>query len=136
MHLGSLIEGKIYKEPGTLAAAPLSKGSSGSSYQTFKVELVLDPVILQSEHEKSIKQVAEITGESPSSIMNSSLKLSDGETPVYSGKTEVTIKLNSDGLVIKIQRETITIIKGGVSFEKMHKKIEILERQPFFEVGR
>lgn len=129
LYLGPLSEGKLYQEPGALA--PLRKKSSVGSNLVLEVELVLDPARLEIEYEKSIEQVAAITGDSPSSIMSSSLKLTGGEKPEFFGNMLVTIDVASNGLVAKIQRERTTTIKGGGTFLETRIQKETLERRPF-----
>lgn len=130
LYLGPLSEGKLYEEPGTLAPSPLKKVSSNSSHTTLIVDLELDPTALQSEYKKDMQQVASITGESIDSIMSSSMKLSRGEIPVFSGNKLVTIELRADGHVVQIKRETTMTIRGGGSFQETRKQTEILIRQP------
>jgi hypothetical protein len=130
LNLGPLFEGKLYEEPGTLAPVPLRKKSSVGSNLVLEVELSLDPVRLQIEYEKSIEQVAAITGDSVNSIMNSSLKLTGEEKPEFSGNMLVTIDVASDGFVVKIQRKTTTTIKGGGTFLETRIQKETLERRP------
>jgi hypothetical protein len=130
LYLGALSEGKLYKEPGALAPAPLRKTSSGNSNLIYEVELVLDPALLQSEYENGMEQVAAITGDSVSSIISSSLKLAGEDKPQFSGTRLVTIEVSPNGQVEKIHRETTTIVKGGGSFHETRKQKETLERQP------
>ncbi|MGV6852292.1 MAG: hypothetical protein ACWA5R_08985 [bacterium] len=130
LYLGPLSEGKLYEEPGTLAPVPLREISTGGSNLLLEVKLVLDPERLQLEYEKSIEQVAAITGDSASSIMNSSLKLTGEEKPEFSGNRVVTIEVASNGQVVKIQREITTTIKGGGTFQETRIQKETLERQP------
>lgn len=130
LYLGKLSEGKLYKEPAALAPAPLIEKPSSSNNQIYEVELILDPVLLQSEYEKSMEQVAAISSDSTSSIISSSLKLTGDDKPEFSGKRLVTIEVTSNGLVVRIRRETTTIIKGGGSYHETLKLKETLERQP------
>lgn len=130
LHLGPLSEGKLYEEPGTLAPSPLKTMSLNSSHTTFIVELELDPTALESEYKKDMQQVASITGENVDSIISSALELSKGEIPVFSGNKLVTIKLDANGHVIQIKKETTMTIRGGSSFQETRKQTEILKRQP------
>lgn len=130
LYLGSLFEGQLYKESGALKSAPLRKISTGSSNLIYEVELVLDPVILRSNYEKGMEQVAAITGENIHSIISSSLKLIGEDKPEFSGSRLVTIEIASNGQVAKIKRETTTVIKGGGSYQETRKENETLERQP------
>ena len=130
LYLGALSEGKLYMEPGALAPAPLRKTSSGNSNLIYEVELVLDPVRLQSEYEKGMEQVAAITGDSVSSVISSSLNLTGENKPQFSGTRLVTIEVSPNGLVEKVHRETTTVVKGGGSFHETRKQKETLERQP------
>ena len=130
LYLGALSEGQPYKEPGALAPAPLKVIPSGTPDQIYEVTLVLDPVLLQSEYEKSMDQAAAITGMDAIELINSSLHLGAGENPDFSGTRVVTIEVSPDGRVEKIQRETTIIINGGGSFHEVRKQKESLKRRP------
>ena len=129
LHLGQLHEGKLYEDKDTTAPAPLKRVSVDENNLVYEVELILDPIYLQKEYEKTMEQVAKITGESVSSVMNSSLKLTDNEKPKFSGTRLVTIETIPSGLVVKIQRETTTTIIGGGTFRETRTQNETLKRQ-------
>lgn len=129
LHLGSLYESKLYEEKDTIAPAPLKRVSVDGNNLAYEVELKLDPIYLQKEYEKTIEQVAQITGESVSSVMSSSLKLTDNEKPKFSGTRLVTIETSPSGLVVKIKRETTTTIIGGGTFRETRSQNETLKRQ-------
>ena len=129
LHLGALHEGKLYEEKDTIAPASLKRVSVDENNLVYEVELILDPIYLQKEYKKTMEQVAEITGENVSSVMNSSLKLTDNEKPKFSGIRLVTIETIPSGHVVKIQRETTTIIIGGGTFRETRTQNEILKRQ-------
>ncbi len=130
LYLGTLSEGKLYEETAALAPAPLREISSSNNKKIYEVELALDPALLQSEYEKAMEQVASITGDNVSSIISSSLKLTGEDNPKFSGKRLVTIETAANGLVVRIQRETTTTIRGGGSYHETRKQKETLERQP------
>lgn len=129
LHIGPLAEGNLYEEPGALSPAPMHQISSASDNLVFQVELVLDPKNIQEEFEDSMEQVAQITGDSASSIMNSSWNLAGDEKPKFSGTRLVTIEGTSTGLVVELRRETTLRIVGGGTFQETHTQIEILKRQ-------
>ncbi|QGX38424.1 hypothetical protein [Permianibacter aggregans] len=130
LYLGALSEGQLYTEPGALAPAPLKVAPSETPNQIYEVTLVLDPVLLQSEYEKSMEQAAAITGMDAIELINSSLHLGAGEQPDFSGTRVVVLEASSDGRVEKIQRQTTIVIKGGGLFHEVRKQKESLKRRP------
>ncbi|WP_289032126.1 hypothetical protein [uncultured Paraglaciecola sp.] len=131
LRLGALSEGKLYKESDAIMSAPLRAISTNSSTLIYEVELILEPDILISTYKKDMEQVAAITGGNVRSIISSSLRLIGEDKPEFSGKRLVTIEMASNGQVAKLKRETITVIKGGDSYQETRKVIETLERRPF-----
>lgn len=129
LHLGPLHEGKLYEEKDAIAPASLKHVSVDKNSLVYEVELILDPIYLQKEYEKTMEQVAKITGESVSSAINSSLRLKGNEEPKFSGTRLVIIETIPSGLVVKIQRETTTIIIGGGEFQETRTQNETLKRQ-------
>lgn len=130
LHFGELSEGKLYNEPGMVEAVPLTLKSSSKDMQVFQANLTADPEHLQTEYETSMKKVANIVGDSFESVISSDLELKDGDKPTFSGTRIVTIEVASTGLVVRLEREIITIIKGGANFQETQTTKQVLERRP------
>ncbi len=73
--------------------------------------------------------MAKILGQDYDNLLKSSLNLTDGEIPIFSGTRNVSLETSSTGKVLSIRRETTIEIRGGSNFTETRSLIEKLERQ-------
>lgn len=130
LHIGNLASGRAYSEAGALQAVPLKLVSSVGVGTKYIANLTLDPEYLRETYETKVKQVAAITGRSFEETISSLLKLTDGDTPSFSGNRIVTIETSSTGKIVRIKRDTVSTIVGGSNFTHTTSVSQVVESHP------